>query len=57
MKELKYIAFAGNTLFILWILYNGIDDGFRDIGSIQGIVPIVLVFLLALNLILLWRQK
>ena len=25
----KYLAIAGNVLFILWVTYNGIDEGFR----------------------------
>jgi hypothetical protein len=57
MKVLRPIALAANTLFILWVLYNGIDDGFRDIGTVQGIVPITLVLLLILNLVLLLRRK
>ena len=27
----KYLAIAGNVLFILWVMYNGIDEGFRGI--------------------------
>jgi len=57
MKSLKYIALFGNLIFILWILYNGIDDGFRQIGNIQGIVPLGLAILLALNCALLWKRK
>ena len=29
----KYLAIAGNVLFILWVTYNGIDEGF------QGTLP------------------
>ena len=25
----KYLAIAGNVLFILWVTYNGIDEGFQ----------------------------
>jgi hypothetical protein len=25
----KYIAIARNVLFILWVTYNGIDEGFN----------------------------
>jgi hypothetical protein len=57
MKRAKYIAIAGDIIFILWVLYNGIDEGFRSIMSIQGIVPIGLMLLLLLNLIILWKQK
>lgn len=49
---LKYAAIAGNILFILWILYNGIDEGFK--GTVYGIVSYVgLILLLAINSILL----
>jgi len=57
MKQLKYLALSGDIIFILWIVYNGIDEGFKDIGTIQGIVPITLVLLLILNIALLWRPK
>ena len=26
---IKYLAIAGNVLFILWVTYNGIDEGFQ----------------------------
>ena len=56
MKQLRFIALFGNIIFILWILYNGVDEGFRDIATVQGIVPIVLILLLILNFTLLWRS-
>lgn len=28
-RWLKWVAVAGNALFILWVLYNGIGEGFR----------------------------
>ncbi len=52
-KFFSYIALLGNILYILWILYNGIDEGFKDIASAQAVVLIGLVFLLTLNIILL----
>jgi hypothetical protein len=57
---LRYVAIAGNMLFVLWILYNGINEGFR--GTPVEIVSYVgLVVLLLLNAILLilvgGRQK
>ena len=48
----KYIAVAGNILFVLWILRNGIDEGFR--GTLPEIISyIALVLLLGLNTALL----
>jgi hypothetical protein len=52
---LKYLAVAGNSLFILWLLYNGMDEGWR--GSPYQIVSyIALVFLLLLNSALLFYK-
>lgn len=56
MKELRYIAIASNTLFILWVIYNAIDSGFQDIGSLQNILPIGLAILLLLNIFLLIKK-
>ena len=57
MKPLRYIALIGNVIYVLWIVYNGIDDGFRDIGSVQTVSLLGLLFLLVLNFTLLWRSK
>ena len=56
-KSLTYIALAGNALFILWIVYNGIDEGARFVGKVEAFALSALVLLLALNIVLLWRQK
>ncbi len=57
MKSLRYIALIGNAMYILWILYNGIDEGSRSVGSVEIVSLIGLFFLLFLNIVLLWRQK
>jgi hypothetical protein len=57
MKLIKYIALAGDTVFILWILYNAIDVGFQDFGSPQTILPMGLVVLLGGNIFLLLKQR
>jgi len=50
---LKYAAFAGNILFILWVTYNGINEGFR--GTVcQKISYFSLMGLLILNCVLLF---
>lgn len=52
----KILAMAGNMLFILWVTYNGIDEGFR--GTIfQILLYIGLVGLLVLNTVLILRKK
>ena len=56
MKYLKYIALAGNTLYILWILYNAIDEG--SSGTLmQAVIPLGLVVLLVINNTLLLKEK
>jgi hypothetical protein len=49
-------AVAGNILFILWILYNGINEGFRG-TLIQKVAFITLTGLLATNTFLLVRGR
>ena len=36
-KILGYIAMAGNVVYFSWILYNGISEGFANIGTVQGV--------------------
>jgi hypothetical protein len=50
----KYIAIAGNVLFILWVTYNGIDEGFRG-TLVQQVSYIGLMLLLVLNTVLILR--
>jgi hypothetical protein len=53
---LRLAALAGNALFILWLLYNGIDEGFRA-TPYQLMSYIGLTLLLILNSILLFVKK
>ncbi len=55
-KLLRYAAIVGNSMYILWILRNGINEGFRG-TLVQVVSDIGLVFLLLLNLLLLYRKK
>jgi hypothetical protein len=57
MKTLRLVGLIGDVVFILWILRNGIEAGFSDIGNIHGIIPLVLALLLALNFVLLYKRK
>jgi len=57
MTYLKLIALLGNILYILWIVYNAIDDGFNKAGMVQIISLGGLLVLLALNIIILKKQK
>jgi len=52
LKNFRLIAIVGNILFILWISYNGIDEGFRG-TPLQIVSYISLLVLLMLNITLL----
>lgn len=45
---LKFAAISGNVIFVLWIWYNAIDDGFRG-TLIEEVSLVGLTCLLALN--------
>ncbi len=56
MKYLKVIAILGNIAFILWITFNGIDEGFK--GTIyQKISYVSLITVLFFNIYLLTRKR
>lgn len=57
MKPLKYLALIGNAVYILWILYNGIDEGSRNVGRVEAVSLTGLLVLLTLNLVLLWKSN
>ena len=53
---LKVAAIFGNVVFVLWITYNGIDEGFR--GTPYQIMSYIgLVLLLSLNTVLLLLNR
>lgn len=53
---IRYVAIFGNVMFILWITYNGIDEGFK--GTIyQKISYLGLTILLTLNIVLLCSKS
>lgn len=55
MFFLRYAAIAGNVVFILWILFNGINEGFK--GTLpEKISYISLIALLAVNSFLLLNK-
>ncbi len=57
IKLIKYFAIIGDVAYILFLLYNGIDEGFKDIGSIQSVASIGMIFLFILNIFLLLNVK
>lgn len=50
-RFLRLIAIAGNIVFFLWILRNGIDEGFEG-TPVQAASYIGLLLLLSLNVFL-----
>ncbi len=56
MKLIRRVAIIGNLLYILWILRNGIDEGFKA-TPIHVVSYIGIIFLLALNAFLLSRKN
>ena len=55
IELLSWLAIAGNILFVLWILYNGINENFQG-TTIEKISYITLMGLLAVNAFLLLRK-
>jgi hypothetical protein len=53
---LKWAAIIGNILFVLWILFNGINEGFQG-TVIEKISYIGLMGLLTINSFLLIRKR
>ena len=52
---IRYFVIAGNAVFVLWIIRNGMEAGFRgrpvEVASWVGLIA-----LLVLNAVLLWRE-
>ena len=55
IELLSWLAIAGNILFVLWILYNGVNESFQG-TKIEKISYITLMGLLAVNVFLLLRK-
>ena len=53
---LRTIALIGNVLYILWITWNGIDEGFAG-TIVQKVSYIGIIILLILNIALISRKK
>ena len=51
-RALTWLAVAGNAVFVLWVLYNGIDEGFRGTPA-QIASWLLLTALLVLDSVLL----
>jgi hypothetical protein len=54
-KTFRYAALIGNAVFFLWIIINGIDEGFK--GTLVEICSyVVLLALLAVNFVLIYKR-
>ncbi|MDH4069826.1 MAG: hypothetical protein OEV30_05330 [Ignavibacteria bacterium] len=54
-RVLRIAALSGNILFLLWIVRNGINEGFA--GTLPEIASyVLLIVLILLNTVLLYRQ-
>ncbi len=51
---LRYVAIAGNAVYILWIVHNAIDEKFTG-RPLEIVVLVGLLILLTLNSLLLIR--
>ena len=56
LKLLRFAAVFGNIIFVLWITYNGIDEGFKG-TPLQILSYIGLVLLLSLNTLLILLKR
>jgi len=52
----RYAAIAGNILFVLWISFNAMDDGFKG-TLVEKACGITLIMLLATNSFFLLRKQ
>ena len=54
---LRYLAVAGNILFVLWILFNAMDEGPATTPPIQIVLLIGMLMVLSLNAALLSTER
>ena len=52
---LRYAALVGNAVFFLWIIINGINEGFQG-TPVEKVSYVVLLTLLAVNFVLLYKR-
>ena len=53
---LTYLVIVGNLVYILWIVRNGINEGFRA-TTVEVVSMVGLLLLLGLNALLLWAAR
>jgi len=56
-KILKTAAIFGNTLYILWILFNAMDERAQGTRPLEAVVLLGLIVLLTINIIVISRKS
>ncbi len=56
LKLFKRMAIVGNILFVLWLVFNGIDEGFQA-SPLQKLSYLTLITLLLVNAWLLAKNS
>ena len=56
MLILKKMAIAGNIIFVLWILFNGMNEGFKG-TMVEKFSYAALIGLLSINFIILLNSR
>ena len=55
---LFWLTITGNALYILWIVYNGIESGFKgSLVSIVSYLGLITLLLVNISLLILSRRK
>ena len=57
MENVKYLAIVGNLVYVLWILYNGVDEFKLGATTVHVAAYIGIILLLIFNALLLSRKK
>lgn len=57
MNLFKRLAIVGDFAYILWILYNGVDEFKLKTTTVHVLAYIGIIVLLILNIILLRKEK
>jgi hypothetical protein len=56
-KILKPIVLLGNIIYILWILFNAMDERGQGTRPLEAVVLSGLIILLALNIFVISRKN
>jgi hypothetical protein len=57
IKLLKPVALFGNGLYILWILFNAMDERSQGTRPLEAAVLLGLIVLLTINIIVIYKKS